>query len=68
MKLLSVTPQHGGSELARVSVEIAEGVSLHDVKVMRTGCVFARNATLGREVRTQIVNLVKGYGQHDCVS
>lgn len=64
MKLLSVTPSYGGSELARISVEVADGVRLHDVKVMRSGCVFARNANLDREIVGQIFKLVEGARHH----
>lgn len=66
MKLLSVTPSYGGNELARASVEVAAGVRLHDVKITRTGRVFARNATLDHTTVDQIFSLVtKGASQHD---
>jgi hypothetical protein len=47
---------------------VADGVRLHDVKVMQSGSVFARNATLGREAVNQIFNLVKGAGQDDRIA
>lgn len=68
MKLLSVTPSYGGNELARVSVEVADGIRLHDVKVTRSGCVFARNATLDHKAINQIFRLVEGARQHDCIT
>jgi hypothetical protein len=55
----------GGRELARASIEVADGVRLHDVKVTRDGCVFARNATFSPEAIKQISDLVKGASQHD---
>ncbi|MDR6302661.1 hypothetical protein GGQ85_000337 [Nitrobacter vulgaris] len=60
MKLLSVTPSYGGNELARASIEVAAGIRLHDLKITRNGCVFARNATLDRAAVERIFNLVKG--------
>lgn len=60
MKLLSVTSSHGGNEIARASIEVAAGVRLHDVKVTRAGCVFARNATFSPEAIQQIFDTVKG--------
>jgi hypothetical protein len=65
MKILSVTPSSGGSELARISVEVADGVRLHEVKVMRSGNVFARNATLGRNAINQIFDLARGACHND---
>jgi hypothetical protein len=65
MKLLSVAPSYGRNELARVSVEVADGVRLHDVKVTRNGCVFARNANLDRKIVSQIFNLVEADRHYD---
>jgi hypothetical protein len=59
LKILSVSPpERGGRELARASIEIVDGVRLHDVKVTRAGCVFARNVTLSPEAVKQISDLV----------
>jgi hypothetical protein len=63
-----VTPSYGGSELARVSIEVADGVRLHDVKVMQSGSVFARNATLGRNAINQILDLVQGARHNDRIA
>jgi hypothetical protein len=58
LKVLSLAPPQGGNEVARASIEVAEGIRLHDVKITRTGCVFARNATFSVDAIRQISDLV----------
>jgi hypothetical protein len=59
LKILSLSPpERGGRDVARASIEVADGIRLHDVKVTRTGCVFARNATFSPDAVKQISELV----------
>jgi hypothetical protein len=68
VKIINLTPPQGGNELARASIEVADGIRLHDVKITRTGCVFARNATFSSEAVKQISDLVKGARHHAIAS
>jgi hypothetical protein len=69
MRILNYQPAgSGGSEIARVSIEVAHGIRLHDVKVMQSGCVFSRNATFDRTIVEEIFNLVKGAGHNDRIA
>jgi hypothetical protein len=67
MKLLSVWPPiPGAPDIVRASVEVADGVRLHKVKVTPE-CVLARNATFSPEAAKQISDLVfsgKGDSHH----
>jgi hypothetical protein len=58
MKLLSTWPPIPGEpDVARISIEVADGVRLHKVKVTPE-CVLARNATFSPEAAKQISELV----------
>jgi hypothetical protein len=62
VKLLSVWPPiPGAPDVVRASVEVADGVRLHKVKVTPE-CVLARNATFSPEVAKAIADLVLGKG------
>jgi hypothetical protein len=58
VKILNISPPQGGNEVARASIEVAEGIRLHDVKITRTGCVFARNTTFSVDAIRQISDSV----------
>ncbi|MGY3610444.1 MULTISPECIES: hypothetical protein [unclassified Bradyrhizobium] len=68
MKLLSLWPPiPGAPDVVRASIEVADGVRLHKIKVAG-GCVLARNATFSPEAAKQIVDLVlsgKGARRND---
>ncbi|UFX41935.1 hypothetical protein HAP47_0021805 [Bradyrhizobium sp. 41S5] len=58
MKLLSFWPPiPGAPDVVRISVEVADGIRLHKIKIAN-GCVLARNATFSPEAAKQISDLV----------
>jgi hypothetical protein len=67
MKLLSIWPPIPGTpDIVRASIEVADGVRLHKVKVT-SECVLARNATFSPEAAKAIADLVlsgKGDSRH----
>jgi hypothetical protein len=58
MKLLSLWPPIPGEpDVVRASVEVADGIRLHKIKISGS-CVLARNATFSPEAAKKISDLV----------
>jgi hypothetical protein len=48
LRILSVTPEHGGRDVARADIEVAEGIRLFDVRITQAGNgyrVYGRSAS-----------------------
>lgn len=61
MKIISVTPEYGGRDVARADIEVAEGIRLFDVRITQAGNgyrVYGRSASFTPKTADAISNAV----------